>query len=311
MTVAALVQAVDPPDRGAVGRIAAFLDLFSLEATRPGATDIAALQGVLPSRAPVYLSAVPGRPAAELIEPAREIRAAGFEPVPHLAVRSIASDAALDDLLSNFAALAGVRRVLVIGGDRDRPAGPFASALDLIESGRLQRYGIDEIGVAGYPEGHPRIAEPVLERALAAKLEAAGQTGLRAHIVTQFCFDAGRVVAWIARLRDLGIEHPVRIGMAGPASLSTLLRYAQRCGVGASLLRLNRNAGLLKQLVGTSAPDGLVRPLAEAAAAGKLGLAAPHFFSFGGVAATGRWAAAARAGRIVLDRADGFRVEPP
>lgn len=310
MTVAALVQAVDPPDPGPVGRITEFLDRFSLEATRPGAPDIAAMQGVLPAQTPVYLSAVPGRPVADAIEPARQLRAAGFEPVPHLAVRSIANDAALDDLLSNLAALAGVRRILVIGGDRDRPAGPFASAVDLIESGRLQRYGINEVGVAGYPEGHPRIAEPVLARALAAKLEAAGQTGLRAHIVTQFCFDAGRVIEWVVRLRDLGVEHPVRIGMAGPAGLSTLLRYAQRCGVKASLLGLNRNAGLLKHLVGTSAPDGLVRPLAEAAAAGRLGLVAPHFFSFGGVAATGRWAAAARAGHIVLDRADGFRVEP-
>jgi hypothetical protein len=38
---------------------------------------------------------------------------------------------------------------------------------------------------------------------------------------------------------------------------------------------------------------------------------APHIFSFGGLAAAARWAAAAAAGRITLDRADGFRVEPP
>jgi hypothetical protein len=38
---------------------------------------------------------------------------------------------------------------------------------------------------------------------------------------------------------------------------------------------------------------------------------AAHFYSFGGVAATARWAAAAQAGHIALDRADGFRVEPP
>jgi hypothetical protein len=53
--------------------------------------------------------------------------------------------------------------------------------------------------------------------------------------------------------------------------------------------------------------------IAATAASGRLGQVAPHFYSFGGVAATGRWAAAtaAAAGRIVLDRTDGFRVEPP
>jgi methylenetetrahydrofolate reductase (NADPH) len=231
--------------------------------------------------------------------------------VPHLAARSVASAAVLDDLLSTLAARAGVRRVMVIAGDRDRPAGLFASALDLIERGLLQRYGVNEIGIAGYPEGHPRISPPVLQKALTAKIEAAEQTGLKAHIVTQFCFAAAAVTDWIVQLRNLGIENPVRIGMAGPTNLSTLIRYAQRCGVRASVLGLTRQAGLLKQLVGTSAPDGLIRPLAEAAADRRLGHVMAHFYSFGGVAATGRWAAVTQAGHIVLDRADGFRVEPP
>ncbi len=119
------------------------------------------------------------------------------------------------------------------------------------------------------------------------------------------------MIGWIAQLRDLGIEHPVRIGMAGPTNLATLIRYAQRCGVRASVLGLSRHAGLLKHLVGTSAPDGLIRPLALAAADGRLGQVAAHFYSFGGVAATARWAAAAQGGHIALDRTDGFRVEPP
>jgi methylenetetrahydrofolate reductase (NADPH) len=310
MTMVARVSTVERT--GDTARtIAAFMGRFSLEATRLNGDDIAALQGIVPERTPVYLTAMPGRPAADAIEPARRLYAAGLEPVPHLAVRNIAGRAELDDLLSNLAARAGVRRVLVIAGDRDQPAGPFATALELIESGLLQRHGIVEIGIAGYPEGHPRIAPLVLEQSFAAKIEAASQTGLAVHIVTQFCFDAAAVVNWIARLRDHGIEHPVRIGMAGPANLSTLLRYARRCGVRASARGLTRNAGLLKHLVGTSAPDGIIRPLAEASATGRLGQVMPHFFSFGGVAATGRWAAAVRAGHIVLDRTDGFRVEPP
>jgi len=291
--------------------ITVFMDRFSLEATKLGAADIAALQGFLPRGTPVYLTAVSSRPAISVVDAAKRLHAAGFEAVPHLAVRNIASADVLEDLLLNLTALAGVRRVLVIAGDRERPAGPYASAIDVIESGLLQRYGITEVDIAGYPEGHPRISPLVLAKALAAKAEAAEQTGLAVQIVTQFCFDAAAIVDWIVRLRDTGIEHPVRIGMAGPTALSTLVRYAQRCGVRASLQGLTRHAGLLKHLVGTSAPDGVIRPLAEAAATGRLGHVAPHFYSFGGVAATGRWAAAARAGHIVLDRADGFRVDPP
>lgn len=308
MPALARIAAIAETPNPSVARITAFMEGFSLEAARLGAADIAALQAV-PSRAAVYLTCVPGRTMAGMIEPAKRLLAAGFEPVPHLAVRNVASVAMLDDVLTRLAAL-GVRRALVIGGDRERPAGPFSGAIDVIESGLLQRHGIREIGIAGYPQGHPRISLPVLERALAAKAEAAVQTGLAVHIVTQLGFDAAAVLDWIVRLRDRGIEHPVRIGMAGPTDLSTLMRYAHRCGVRASVQGLSRHAGLLKHLVGTSTPDGIIRPLAEAAAAGRLGHVVPHFYSFGGLAGTGRWAAAARAGRIVLDRADGFRVEP-
>lgn len=295
----------------AIREITAFMRGLSIEATRPSADDLAALTRVMPARGRVYLSSVPGRSPGDLIEPAARLRAAGFEPVPHLAARLFDSIGMLDDVVARLVAQAGVRRVLVIAGDHDRPAGPFASSLEVIECGLLQRCGVIEIGVAGYPEGHPRLPELALDQALAAKVEAAEQTGLAVHIVTQFAFDAGAILRWVSRLRDLGIEHPIRLGMAGPTSLSALLRYAQRCGVRTSARGLARQGGLIKHLIGTSAPDGLIRPLAKACAAGKLGQVTPHFYSFGGAAATARWTAAVAAGRIVLGRADGFSVEPP
>ncbi len=302
-------QAAGQPDT--VRRITSLMRGFSLEATHLRAADLDGLKAALPIRTAIYLTAVPGKPASELVQSAAQVRAVGFEPVPHLAVRNLPSAAALDDLLASLSAQAAVRRVLVIAGDRDRSEGPYNSALEVIESGLLQRYGIAEVGIAGYPQGHPRISPEVLHRALLAKIEAAGQTGLRLHTVTQFAFDAGAILSWVRRLRDLGIEHPVRIGMAGPGSLSTLLRYAQRCGVRASAQGLTRQSGLIKHLIGTSAPDGIIRPLAEACSEGGLGQVAPHFYSFGGAAATARWAAAVAMGRIVLDRTEGFGVEPP
>ena len=62
-------------------------------------------------------------------------------------------------------------------------------------------------------------------------------------------------------------------------------------------------------LFGVSAPDSVVRVLAGENAAGSLGAVAVHYFSFGGVAATSKWAAHAAQGRITLE-GDGFTVEP-
>jgi methylenetetrahydrofolate reductase (NADPH) len=292
-------------------KVVAFTNGWSLEATRPSDIDIAALRTILSPRAPVYLSAVPTRDPNEQIDAAIRLHAAGFAPVPHVAVRSFATTAALDTFLARMAAEAGVRRVLVIGGDRDSPAGAFRSALEAIDSGVLQRHGITEIGIAGYPDGHARIPQPELDRALIEKIEIATQIGLGVHVVTQFSFDAKPIIAWIVRLRDFGIEQEVRIGLAGPTSAATLLRYARRCGVRASAQGLARQAGLAKHLFGMSTPDALVRALADAYAAGQLGTVVPHFFSFGGIAATARWASAAAAGRIALDGTGGFQVTPP
>jgi methylenetetrahydrofolate reductase (NADPH) len=313
----ALAVSVDPLNRpGATMRdplqsITAFARGWSLEATLPRSADVAALAGILAPGALVYLSAVPTRDPNEEIAAAILVHRAGFSPVPHVAVRNFASAAALDDFLARMTGEAGVRRALIIAGDRDQPTGPLRTALEAIDSGVLQRHGIGEIGIAGYPDGHARISQQELDRALAEKLEIAAQMGLSAHIVTQFGFDPAPIVGWIARLREFGIEQPVRIGLAGPTSMATLLRYARRCGVRASAQGLARQSGLARHIFAMSAPDILVRALADAHAAGKLGEVAPHFFSFGGIATTARWASAVAAGHIALDGAGGFAIQPP
>jgi methylenetetrahydrofolate reductase (NADPH) len=301
---AALPLQDQTPD-GPIGRVTALMAGFSVEATRPSAADIAAL-GVLARGTRVYLSAVPNRPADESLAAAVQIRAAGLEPVPHVAVRNFASAEALDTFLTRLNAEAGVETVLVIAGDRAEH-GPFRGALDVIDNGMLRRRGIRRIGIAGYPQGHPRIGNDALNRALADKIAAADATGLAVEIVTQFCFDAGAILDFVARVRGFGFEHAVRVGLAGPTSLTALMRYASRCGVRASAQGLARRSGLMRQMFALTTPDDLIRTLADAAPADIV----PHFFSFGGIPATARWASAVADGRIALDAAGGFRVEPP
>ena len=303
--------AAHPGDAAAAARlIAGFLRGVSFETTRLAAADLAAAKN-LGGDVSVYISAIPSRPPEEQIAVATALRAHGVEPIPHIAVREFASVQALAARLARLVEQASVRRVLIIAGDRAEPAGPFHAAIELIESGLLQDCGIQEIGIAGYPDGHPRIAPLDLDRALAAKIEAAGQTGLRVHVVTQFAFAAEPILGWLARLRDLGIDNPVRIGFAGPATLTGLLRFARICGVKTSAQALARNAGLARNMFARTTPDRLVRPIAEACANGQFGEVTPHLYSFGGLAATIRWAAAVATGRIELDHAGGFSVTPP
>ena len=278
---------------------------FSVEATRPSDADVAAL-AVLKRGTRIYLSAVPNRPADESVAAAVRLRAAGFEPVPHAAVRNFASVEALDDFLARLNGEAGVESVLVIAGDRDA-CGPFRSALDAIDSGVLRRRGIRGIGIAGYPEGHPRIGDQELSCALREKITAAEAIGLAVEIVTQFCFDARPILDFVARLRSFGFEHRLRIGLAGPTSLTSLMRYASRCAVRTSAQALARRSGLMRQMFAMTAPDDLVCALADAAPAGIV----PHFFSFGGIPATSRWARAVADGHIALEAGGGFRVKAP
>lgn len=292
-----------------VDGICAFLSDFSVEVTRPKLTDLEAIRDTAGAGTRVYVSAIPTRPSTELIEQSAMTRQCGLEPIPHIAVRNYTSRDELSSLIGRLSQEAGVKRVLIISGDRGDSAGPFTASLEIIESGILQQHGITHVSIAGHPDGHPVVADDVMHRALVAKIEAAEQSGLDADIVTQFGFDAQAITRWVMKMRDLGIEAPIRIGLAGPTNLTTLLKYAQRCGVKASIGGITKHAGLVKNLFGVSAPDSVVRVLAGENATGSLGTVAVHYFSFGGVAATSKWAAHAAQGRITLE-GDGFSVEP-
>jgi methylenetetrahydrofolate reductase (NADPH) len=275
-------------------RAFAFAQCWSLEATRPSPTEIRALGALLGRRA-IYLSTPPTQSHGEQIETAALLRAEGLEPVPHIAARRIADAAELATLLRGLHNKGDVRQALIIGGDVE-PAGPFDSALDVIKSGVLQDCGLEEIGIAGYPDGHPRIAEAVLEGALHEKLERAG---LRVHIVTQFSFDPEAIVAWLVRLRRKRIAVPVKVGMAGPTSLKTLLNYARRCGVKASARGLLQRPGILGALVGEHDPQSFIQALLGAP--DEVGEISPHFFSFGGVMKTAEFAHAAAQNSFAAD----------
>jgi len=228
---------------------------------------------------------------------------AGFRPVPHVAARRIASRDMLDAYLARAAGEAGVDSALVIGGDSDRPSGPFDSSRSLLETGLFQRHGVVRIGVAGYPEGHPKIAAGALETELAAKKSLARQAGLDLQVVAQFCFESEPVLAWAAKMKGHGL--PVRVGLPGPASLPRLLRFAMLCGIGNSVRALKARPQAIARLLVEAGPEAVVRDIARAGGAPIAGI---HFFCFGGLVRTARWLRAIREGRFELTSDGGFRV---
>ena len=190
------------------------------------------------ARDAIYLSAVPAQTAARCDRARGALAASGFEPVPHLAVRGFANRPSSTISWRGWPARPGCGTCWSIAGDRDPPAGSLRSAIDVIDGGMLQRHGIREVGIAGYPEGHPRIPGHELDRALADKIAAAEATGLGVHIVTQFCFDADAIIGWVRRLRDFGIRHAGadRPGRADqPADADALCQPVRRRGLAAGV----------------------------------------------------------------------------
>jgi methylenetetrahydrofolate reductase (NADPH) len=264
-------------------------DCYSLEATAKDAALLNTLPAGPARPARVFVPWLPEEGDAARIAACRTVRELGFEPVPHISARRVESLAALDELLGALREQARATSLFVIAGDLSRPAGPFADSLSIIETGLIEKHGFTEIGIAGHPDDHPDVADAVLWEAMAAKLAALESRGLSSLIVTQFSFDAGRVIDWLAEVRARGHTAPVRIGIPGPAGVRQLLRFATRCGVAASASAVAKYGLSLSRLLGDAGPDRFLNALGEGLATHDLGAVHLHVFPFGGFAKFGAW----------------------
>lgn len=275
----------------------------SLEATPQWVSKQPPLRTLLPPAMPVYLPYHPKVDYQETVDAVGVLAAAGLCPVPHFPVRAIASREQARDRLAALA-YAGADALLLIAGDQDEPAGPYANTMDLLETGFLAEHGFYRLGVAGHPEGHRRVSEEELARALAVKRDYAAATGTQMWVVTQFLLSAESAIGWLSRMREAIDPLSIHIGVPGPTRLRTLLSYAAQCGVGASAKFLTRQAGVTRLLGGWS-PEGLVRELADRglSSEGRL-FSGLHFYPFGDVARCAEWISDLRA-RIAEEEEEG------
>ncbi len=274
---------------------AAFLDGFSIEVMPRTAEKVEDFRAILPGGTRVYIAHIEGTPIEDMVRTAARLSGDGFEVMPHFPARIIHDRAMLDDWIARYQGEANVHSALLLAGGVAQPAGDFASSMDLIETGAFDRAGFTRLHVAGHPEGNrdidPSGGEENVMAALRWKQDFARRTDAAMAITTQFAFEAGPVIDWANRVQAAGIDLPIHIGIAGPARLQTLIKFAMACGVGPSLKVLQKRAADVTRLLLPHEPDEIVAALAAHKAANPgFNIARVHFFPLGGIKANAEWA---------------------
>lgn len=246
--------------------------------------DIEARAGILPAGSSVTVTASPGQGMAATIDVAAALARSGYAVVPHLAARMLNGRSELEDMIERLAA-AGVYEAFVVGGDASPPAGPYRDAGDLLDELAGLSHPFIRIGVAGYPEGHPLIADDGLLETLRRKQPQAS------YIVTQLCFDAAALTTWLRAIRQEGIGLPVVVGLPGVVERRKLAEISLRSGVGASLRYLRKNGRHLAALARSRRydPTPLAAAVADRLDRERLVVEGVHLFTFNQIERTLDW----------------------
>ena len=226
----------------------------------------------------VYITMIPGADFWESIEAANIIQAAGKQAIPHISARIFPGPEELHKCLSELQD-AGIKRVLLIGGGLTEPTGDYSSVMDLLKTGLFAEYGINAFDFAGHPEGNPD--DPNSEHHLLEKLRWTDEREISARIVTQWSLDAKKTNNWISDLRKKGVSNPIHIGVPGPSTVKTLIRFAKVCGVKASTQVLRKQGLNISKLMFVNKPDKIISELS--------GYDQLHLYPFGGIAKSAAW----------------------
>ena len=270
----------------------AFLEGFSIEVMPRTAEKIADFRPLLPAGTRVYIAHIDGTPIEDMVATARRLNAEGYRVMPHFPARIIADRATLADWIARYRGEADVNQALLLAGGVSSPAGAYHSSMQLMESGLFD--GFERLHVAGHPEGNrdidPDGGDRMVMEALRWKQAFSARTDAKMALATQFCFEAQPVIDWVNRLQAEGINLPVHIGVAGPAKLQTLIRFAVACGVGPSMKVLQKRAMDVSKLLLPYEPDNFLEALAAHKAANPaFGIESVHFFPLGGIRTNAEW----------------------
>jgi methylenetetrahydrofolate reductase (NADPH) len=275
-------------------RVEAFLDGFSIEVMPRTAEKIDDFRDLLPRGTRVYIAHIEGTPIQDMVATAARLADEGFAVMPHFPARIIPDAATLEEGINRNQAEAGVTQALLLAGGVAQPQGAFHSSMQLLETGLFDRAGFKRLHVAGHPEGNKDIdpdgSDRLVTEALRWKQAFSERTDADMAIATQFCFDAQPVIDWANGLSAEGIKLPIHIGIAGPAKLQTLIKFAIACGVGPSLKVLQKRAMDVSKLLLPYEPTEMVAQLAAHKAANPdFNITNVHLFPLGGIKTSAKW----------------------
>ncbi|WP_322893686.1 MULTISPECIES: methylenetetrahydrofolate reductase [unclassified Yoonia] len=270
-----------------------FLRGYSIEVMPRTAAKIDNFRDLLPAGTRIYIAHIDGTPIDDMVATARLLARDGFAVMPHFPARIIKDRATLAGWIARYQGEAGVDQALLLAGGVAQPQGDYHSSIQLLESGLFGDF--KHLHVAGHPEGNrdidPDGSDCNVMAALRWKQRFSDTSDAQMALTTQFAFAAEPVIAWADALRDAGITLPLHIGIAGPAKLQTLIKFAMACGVGPSLRVLQKRAMDVTKLMLPYEPTEVVAALAaHKARHPDCLIAGAHLFPLGGITAATDWA---------------------
>jgi methylenetetrahydrofolate reductase (NADPH) len=295
MSILSFRKRSDAPQTGAVSaEVEAFLQGFSMEVMPRTAEKVEDFRAILPEGTRVYIAHIDGTPIEDMVATAKRLAEAGYPVMPHFPARIIRDAATLENWIAMYQGEAGVDQALLLAGGVAEPQGDFHCSMQLMETGLFDKAGFRRLHVAGHPEGNrdidPDGSDRTVMEALRWKQAFSERTDAQMALATQFCFEAKPVIAWADRLRAEGIDLPIHIGVAGPAKLQTLIKFAIACGVGPSLRVLQKRAMDVSKLLLPYEPTDFVAELAaHKAAHPDFNIEKVHFFPLGGIKTNATW----------------------
>jgi len=275
--------------------VEAFLQGYSIEVMPRTASKVEDFRAILPKGTRVYVAHIEGTPIEDMVSTAARLNAEGFEVMPHFPARIIKDQATLTDWIARYQGEANVNQALLLAGGVTKPHGDYHSSMQLMESGEFDRVGFKRLHVAGHPEGNKDI-DPTggmanVDEALRWKQDFSNRSDAEMALATQFAFESGPIIEWAQSLKAAGIDIPIHIGIAGPAKLQTMIKFAIACGVGPSLRVLQRRAKDVTKLLLPFEPTEVISELAAHAAANPdTNIVKVHFFPLGGIKTNANWA---------------------
>jgi methylenetetrahydrofolate reductase (NADPH) len=275
--------------------VEAFLQGYSIEVMPRTAEKIPSFRDLLPLGTRVYIAHIEGTPIEDMVATAKRIAAEGYAVMPHFPARIIKDKDVLGDWIARYQGEANVTQALILAGGVTKPHGDFDSSMELLESGLFDQAGFTRLHVAGHPEGNKDIdpdgTNLNVDAALQWKQKFSERSDAEMALATQFAFEAGPIIEWANAIKAAGVDIPIHIGIAGPAKLQTLIKFAIACGVGASLKVLQKRAMDVTKLLLPYEPTDVITQLAAHKAKNPdFNISHVHFFPLGGIKTNANWA---------------------